>query len=46
MRWAILVGGLLRRGWQSRMNAVLRGFVERAQHLSDRKPPEVGPERG
>lgn len=27
------------RGWQSRMNAVLRGFVEREYQLSGNKPP-------
>jgi uncharacterized protein (DUF4415 family) len=26
------------RGWQSRMNAVLRGFVERERQMSDKTP--------
>jgi uncharacterized protein (DUF4415 family) len=27
------------RGWQSRMNAVLRSFVEQARLISNKKPP-------
>lgn len=32
------------RGWQSRMNAVLRGFVDQVHRTRDRKPP--GDQRG